>query len=104
MAWWSTWNGYWAPGGRVAVRGPGYAGASASAVAAGGRGEQLAALEEAVAEAAAELRAGVLVSGAAGVGKTALAEQLRPRWPARGGWFVAGKFDAWRRDLEFDAT
>ena len=69
-----------------------------------GRGEQVAALEEAVAEAVAGRCAGVLVSGAAGVGKTALAEQLRPAVAARGGWFVAGKFDAWRRDLEFDAT
>ena len=43
-----------------------------------GRGEQVAALEEAVAEAVAGRCAGVLVSGAAGVGKTALAEQLRP--------------------------
>jgi signal transduction histidine kinase len=69
-----------------------------------GRGEQVAALEEAVAEAVAGRCAGVLVSGAAGVGKTALAEQLRPAVAARGGWFVAGKFDAWRRDLEFDAV
>ncbi|QRP49592.1 AAA family ATPase [Amycolatopsis sp. FDAARGOS 1241] len=45
---------------------------------------------------------GVLVSGAAGVGKTALVDELRPAVASRGGWFVAGKFDQYRRDLEFD--
>jgi predicted ATPase len=47
--------------------------------------------------------AGVLVGGAPGVGKTALADQLRPVVTGRDGWFVAGKFDQYRRDLEFDA-
>jgi hypothetical protein len=63
-----------------------------------GRGEQVAVLEAAVleaalAEAVAGRCAGVLVGGATGVGKTVLAEQLRPAVAARGGWFVAGKFD-----------
>ena len=69
-----------------------------------GREEQVAALEEALAEAVAGRCAGVLVGGAAGVGKTVLAGQLRPAATARGGWFVAGKSDPFRRDLEFDAA
>jgi len=47
---------------------------------------------------------GVLVSGAPGVGKTTLIEELRPLVTASGGWFVAGKFDQYRRDLEFDGV
>ena len=47
---------------------------------------------------------GVLISGAPGVGKTALADELRPDVTGNGGWFVTGKFDLHRRDLEFDAT
>ena len=46
---------------------------------------------------------GVLVAGAPGVGKTALIDQLRPVVTGGDGWFVAGKFDQYRRDLEFDA-
>ncbi len=47
---------------------------------------------------------GVLVSGAPGVGKTALADRLRPAVTGADGWFVAGKFDPYRRDLEFDGV
>ena len=42
----------------------------------------------------------VLVSGAPGVGKTALVDELRPVVTGNDGWFVAGKFDEYRRDLE----
>jgi signal transduction histidine kinase len=45
----------------------------------------------------------VLVSGVAGVGKTALVDELRPVVTSADGWFVAGKADLYRRDLEFDA-
>ena len=45
----------------------------------------------------------MLVAGAPGVGKTALIDQLRPVVTGGDGWFVTGKFDAYRRDLEFDA-
>ena len=38
------------------------------------------------------------------MGKTALIDQLRPVVTGGDGWFVAGKFDAYRRDLEFDAV
>ena len=46
---------------------------------------------------------GLLVSGAPGVGKTALLDQLRSVVAETDGWFVTGKFDQYRRDLEFDA-
>ncbi len=48
--------------------------------------------------------AGVLISGAPGVGKTVLAAELRTVVASGGGWLVTGKFDQYRRDLEFDAT
>jgi predicted ATPase/signal transduction histidine kinase len=68
-----------------------------------GRDEEVAALEAALTSAVAGRCRAVLVAGAPGVGKTALIDQLRPVVTERGGWFVAGKFDAYRRDLEFDA-
>jgi predicted ATPase/signal transduction histidine kinase len=68
-----------------------------------GRDDEVAALETAFADAVAGQCRGVLLSGAPGVGKTALADQLRSVVTGRHGWFVAGKFDEYRRDLEFDA-
>ena len=68
-----------------------------------GRDDEVAALEAAFAGALAGRCRGVLVAGAPGVGKTALVDQLRPVVTGGDGWFVAGKFDAYRRDLEFDA-
>ena len=68
-----------------------------------GRDDEVAVLEAAFAGALAGRCRGVLVAGAAGVGKTALIDQLRPVVTGGDGWFVAGKFDACRRDLEFDA-
>ena len=38
------------------------------------------------------------------MGKTALVDQLRPLVIGSNGWFVAGKFDQYRRDLEFDGV
>jgi signal transduction histidine kinase len=69
-----------------------------------GRDAEVAALEAAFAEAVSGTPRGVLVGGAAGVGKTALVDQLRPAVTSADGWFVAGKFDQYRRDLEFDAV
>jgi predicted ATPase/signal transduction histidine kinase len=69
-----------------------------------GRDAEVAELHSAFAEALAGQCRGVLVSGAPGIGKTALAEELRPAVTGSGGWFVTGKFDQYRRDLEFDAT
>jgi len=47
---------------------------------------------------------GAMVSGPPGVGKTSLVDELRPIVAANGGWFVSGKFDQYRRDLEFDGV
>ncbi|GAA3049896.1 AAA family ATPase [Pseudonocardia yunnanensis] len=68
-----------------------------------GRDPEVAVLETAFDEALTSRCQGVLVGGAPGVGKTALVDQLRPVVTGRDGWFVAGKFDQYRRDLEFDA-
>ena len=69
-----------------------------------GRDEEIAALEAALDDAIAGRCRAVLISGAPGVGKTALVDQLRPVVTGRNGWFVAGKFDQYRRDLEFDGV
>ena len=69
-----------------------------------GRDDEVAVLQAAFEEARAGRCRGVLVAGAPGVGKTALANELRPVVTGRDGWFVAGKFDQYRRDLEFDAV
>lgn len=41
---------------------------------------------------------GVLIAGAPGVGKSVLIDELRPMVTAKGGLFVAGKFEQYRRD------
>src|SRR6201981_2640515 len=69
-----------------------------------GREDEVAALKAAFADALRGRCRGVVVAGAPGVGKTALADQLRPAVTGADGWFVVGKFDAYRRDLEFDAA
>src|SRR6185312_10217510 len=69
-----------------------------------GRDDEVAALRAAFEEALAGRCRGVLVRGAPGVGKTVLADELRPVVTGRDGWFVAGKFDQYRRDLDFDAV
>ncbi|MEU7872587.1 AAA family ATPase [Dactylosporangium sp. NPDC049140] len=69
-----------------------------------GRDAEVAALGAAVAEALSGGCRGVLVGGVAGVGKTALVDELRPVVTGGDGWFVAGKFDQYRRDLAFDAV
>ncbi len=65
-----------------------------------GRDDEVVALAAAFDEALTGGCRGVLVSGAPGVGKTALVDQLRPVVTGNDGWFVAGKFDQYRRDLE----
>jgi signal transduction histidine kinase len=68
-----------------------------------GRDSELALLRAAFEGAlAGECRA-VFISGGPGVGKTALVDELRPVVTGCDGWFVAGKSDMYRRDLEFDA-
>ena len=69
-----------------------------------GRDQEVAALQAAFEEARAGRCRGVLVSGAPGVGKTALVDGLRPVVTSSDGWFMAGKFDQYRRDLEFDGV
>ncbi|GAA5114802.1 AAA family ATPase [Pseudonocardia adelaidensis] len=69
-----------------------------------GRDAEVAALQAAFEDALAGRGRGVLVAGAPGVGKTALVDQLRPYVAGRDGWFVAGKFDQYRRGLEFDGV
>ncbi|WP_030435674.1 diguanylate cyclase [Actinoplanes subtropicus] len=39
-----------------------------------------------------------------GVGKSSLVDELRPVVAAAGGWFVSGKFDQFREDLESDGV
>nr|WP_296075636.1 AAA family ATPase [uncultured Actinoplanes sp.] len=65
-----------------------------------GRDADVATLQVAFDDALAGRCRAVLVSGTPGVGKTALADELRPIVTRTGGWFVAGKFDQYRRDLE----
>ncbi|MEV6896493.1 AAA family ATPase [Amycolatopsis sp. NPDC051372] len=69
-----------------------------------GRDTEVTALQAAFEDALAGQCRGVLIGGAAGVGKTALVHELRPAVTSRGGWFLAGKFDQYRRDLEFDGV
>ncbi|GLY88300.1 hypothetical protein Airi02_062290 [Actinoallomurus iriomotensis] len=69
-----------------------------------GRDAEVATLEAAFEEALTGRCRGVLVGGSPGVGKTALVDELRPVVTGRDGWFVTGKFDQYRRDLEFDGV
>ncbi len=69
-----------------------------------GRDGALAELRALFAAAVTGNRGVALVTGAPGVGKTALIEHLRPTVTAAGGRFVTGKFDQYRRDLGADAV
>ncbi|HET9517120.1 MAG TPA: AAA family ATPase, partial [Actinoplanes sp.] len=69
-----------------------------------GRDAQTAAMAAAFADALVGDCRAVLLTGAAGVGKTALVDQLRPVVTGHDGWFVAGRFDMYRRDLRSDAV
>ena len=69
-----------------------------------GRDAELDVLRQALAEAIAGHRRGLLVTGAPGVGKTALIDELRSSVTAVGGWFVTGKFDRYRQDGDSDAV
>lgn len=69
-----------------------------------GRDPEIRALGAAFADAMTGLGHGLLVSGPAGVGKTSLVDELRPIASGSSGWFVSGKYDQHRRDLEFDGA
>jgi diguanylate cyclase (GGDEF)-like protein len=64
-----------------------------------GRAGEVAALQLAFDGALAGAAHGVLVSGAAGVGKSTLINALRPVVAARGGWFVTAKCDQYGPDV-----
>ncbi|WP_433462033.1 AAA family ATPase [Spirillospora sp. CA-128828] len=68
-----------------------------------GRDDEVAALEAAFEDAMSGRCHGVLISGAPGVGKTSLVDELPMVVTDHDGWFVRGKYDPYRRDLEFDA-
>jgi predicted ATPase/signal transduction histidine kinase len=63
-----------------------------------GRGPELSMLRTALADALCTPRRTVLIEGAAGVGKSALINELRPVVSAAGGWFVSVKFDQYQKD------
>ena len=69
-----------------------------------GREDEIGVLREAFADALTGRGRGGLVSGVPGVGKTALIDELRSVVAARGGWFVTGKFDQHRQDLDADGV
>jgi signal transduction histidine kinase len=69
-----------------------------------GREVEVTALREAFGRAVAGRCRGLLVAGAPGIGKTALINELRPVVTEQDGWFAAGKFDQYQRDLEFDGV
>ncbi len=63
-----------------------------------GRRAELAELRSAFEAALVSPQRGLFVTGAPGVGKTALINELKPMVAARRGWFVYGKFDQYRQD------
>jgi diguanylate cyclase (GGDEF)-like protein len=69
-----------------------------------GRDAEIATLREAFEDAMSGHCHGVLVSGVPGVGKSSLIDELRPIVATCGGWFVSGKFDQYREDLESDGV
>ena len=69
-----------------------------------GRERETQILQTAFDEVVAGNRRSVLVTGAPGVGKTALIDELRPIVTAGGGWFVTGKFDQYRGDADSDGV
>jgi diguanylate cyclase (GGDEF)-like protein len=69
-----------------------------------GRETELTALRAAFDDALSGRCNALLIAGVPGVGKTALSNELRPIVTAGGGWFVAGKFDRSRLDVDSDAV
>ncbi|ADP81353.1 diguanylate cyclase [Pseudofrankia inefficax] len=69
-----------------------------------GRDREIAQIRDAFAAAMEGRCRGLLLGGAAGVGKTTLVDELRSTVANANGWFVAGKFDQYRRDQEYDGV
>ncbi len=63
-----------------------------------GREAEILALRQVLDSSLDSTRRGALVSGAPGVGKSALVGELRPMVTAVGGWMVSGKFEQYRRE------
>lgn len=68
-----------------------------------GRDAEIATLHAAFDECLVGQSRAVLISGAPGVGKSALIDELRTVVTVGGGWLVTGKFDQYRRDAGADA-
>ncbi|OHV64706.1 diguanylate cyclase [Pseudofrankia sp. BMG5.36] len=69
-----------------------------------GRDEEIAALHSTFTLALSRRCRGLLVTGAPGVGKTSLVDELRSIVTGSDGWFVSGKFDQYRRDPDSDGV
>jgi diguanylate cyclase (GGDEF)-like protein len=69
-----------------------------------GRELEVNTLRTALSNAVAGRNRGVLISGAPGVGKSMLLDELRPMVAVSGGWFVTGKCDQYRQDQDSDAV
>ncbi|MEA5113126.1 MAG: AAA family ATPase [Geobacteraceae bacterium] len=68
-----------------------------------GREEEIASLKAAFENAINGRGGAVLVAGAPGIGKTALINELLPIVTERRGWFVSGKYDQYRNDVDSGA-
>ncbi|MEU7907429.1 AAA family ATPase [Actinoplanes sp. NPDC049118] len=69
-----------------------------------GRDPQIGALATALDRALRGDGRAVLVSGPAGIGKSTLIRTLRPLIAARGGWFLAGKYEQFRTGVDAGGT
>ncbi|MET8147218.1 AAA family ATPase [Actinoplanes sp. NPDC049668] len=69
-----------------------------------GRDPQVGALAAALDRALRGDGRAVLVSGPAGIGKSTLIQTLRPLIAARGGWFLAGKYEQFRTGVDAGGT
>ncbi|GAA0459114.1 serine/threonine protein kinase [Actinoplanes capillaceus] len=69
-----------------------------------GRDPQIGTLATALDRALAGDGRAVLVSGPAGIGKSALIQTLRPLIAARGGWFLAGKYEQFSTGVDAGGT
>jgi diguanylate cyclase (GGDEF)-like protein len=69
-----------------------------------GRDAEVQAMREALERSIGGSNRGLMVTGASGVGKTALIDELRSHVAAVGGWYIGGKFGQFRQDGGSDAV